>query len=245
MAEQRTPMQRSTKIAGMSNASALNLPADFPLHTVSSSGEEEGDLTNFLNNCTFLTSINAHPDSPWYSSVDGVLYTKDGKTLISCPAGKRTAVIADGTEVIAARAFKECGSLTSMTVPGSVKRIGDKAFYNCKSMRNLTLAVAEYSLFCRLHRRPGVPLNADHIADAERGAQKDRRRSVLQMPEAENGIDPGFRRGAGGKSIQSLFRVDRSDRRQWYPRAGQSGVQRMHRPFHPCRIGFVPVMGTA
>ena len=154
-----------TKVVGLSSASTLNLPPDFPPYSVSSSSEEgeEDDFTNFLNGCSFLQAINAHPDSPWYSSIGGILYSKDGKTLIACPGGKRTAEIADGTELIAVRAFngcesitsvvipdgvtrigdnafRGCSSVTSVIIPGSVKRLGNGAFCNCKSLKTLTLS---------------------------------------------------------------------------------------------------------
>ena len=47
-------------------------------------------------------------------------------------------VIPDGIESIAASAFEQCKSLTSVTIPNSVTTIGDKAFYLCWSLISIT-----------------------------------------------------------------------------------------------------------
>ena len=40
-------------------------------------------------------------------------------------------IIEDGTVEIAPGAFSGCSGLTSVTIPKSVKSIGQSAFYNC------------------------------------------------------------------------------------------------------------------
>ena len=49
--------------------------------------------------------------------------------------------LSDGTPVTAIRdeAFYECTSLTSVTIPGSVKTIGKRAFWECSSMTQVTI----------------------------------------------------------------------------------------------------------
>ena len=60
-----------------------------------------------------------------YISVDGVLYTKDMKALVLFPAGRRGSyVIPEGVETIADGAF-DFSSIERLTIPKSMKRIGD------------------------------------------------------------------------------------------------------------------------
>ncbi len=46
--------------------------------------------------------------------------------------GKPVTAIADD-------AFKECDSITSITIPNSVKSIGERAFYSCDSLTSVTI----------------------------------------------------------------------------------------------------------
>lgn len=61
-----------------------------------------------FDNCYNLERIEVAPSNRKFCSVDGVLYSKDKKTLIVFPGtngGEKTAVIAEGTEAIGAHAF--------------------------------------------------------------------------------------------------------------------------------------------
>ena len=53
-----------------------------------------------------VENINIFDDSKTYKSIDGIVYSYDGKRLLKCPRGKIGHVaIPEGTEVIAANAF--------------------------------------------------------------------------------------------------------------------------------------------
>ena len=54
------------------------------------------------------------------------------------PASLKTVVITGGTS-IDERAFYYCDSLTSITIPDSVKSIGNYAFYGCSSLTSITI----------------------------------------------------------------------------------------------------------
>lgn len=80
-----------------------------------------------------LKSITVSTDNPVFSSLDGVLYSKDGKTLIKYPAGKDDVsfTIPNGVSVIGRGAFDKCRNLTEIIIPNGVKSIGDVAFQDC------------------------------------------------------------------------------------------------------------------
>ena len=91
--------------------------------------------------CTSLTSINVDSNNEKYMSDNGVLYTKDKKTLIQYPSKKEKTeyIILQGTTSIGNYAFHYCTNLTNITIPNSVTSIGYRAFYLCKSLTNITI----------------------------------------------------------------------------------------------------------
>jgi len=115
-----------------------------------------------FSNCDSLTSIEVNRNNTAYKSIDGNLYTKDGKTLLQYAIGKTatTFTVPDGVTSIGDRAFYSCDSLTSVTINGgsigyrafsgcdnltsvvigdSVTSIGEYAFYNCYLLTSVTI----------------------------------------------------------------------------------------------------------
>ena len=90
--------------------------------------------------CTALTAINVSENNTAYSSIDGVVFSKDKTELVCYPAGKtaETYAIPAGVTSIGHAAFSYCTSLTSVTIPSSVKIIGSYAFYST-SLTSVTI----------------------------------------------------------------------------------------------------------
>lgn len=90
--------------------------------------------------CNKLTRIDVADGSAAYVSVDGVLYNKDQSMLICYPGGKTetTFTVPDSVTSINAYAFYWNGSIVNLTVPGTVKTIGEDAFAGCKKMTSIT-----------------------------------------------------------------------------------------------------------
>ncbi len=85
--------------------------------------------------CAALTAVEVAADNAAYSSADGIVYSKDGGTLLLCPAGKTTVVIPDEVHTIGEGAFYSCKALTELTVGTGVREIGNNAFYGCNGLK--------------------------------------------------------------------------------------------------------------
>ena len=92
-----------------------------------------------FSRCTSLTSIEVDANNAVYKSIDGNLYTKDGKNLVQYAVGKSNTsfVIPDSVTSIGAFAFYDCSSLTSVVTGDNVTSIGTYAFYNCTSLKDV------------------------------------------------------------------------------------------------------------
>jgi hypothetical protein len=88
--------------------------------------------------CHGLTGFAVSEGNARYAATDGVLFSKDGDTLIAYPNAKAaTYVIPDGVTCIGVRAFSDCSGLTSVTLPNSVTSIGIYAFNGCRGLREI------------------------------------------------------------------------------------------------------------
>ena len=83
-----------------------------------------------FSDCNSLSDIVVDDENPNYKSVAGNLYSKDGKTLIRYAIGKveKSFIIPDSVTTISSGAFENGNSLESLTIPSSVKIIGESAF---------------------------------------------------------------------------------------------------------------------
>ena len=93
------------------------------------------DLWAFYG-CGNLRDILVDDKNTSYTSVDGILFSKDGTQLLRYPVAKADAtyVIPESVTCIGYAAFSGCGSLTSMEIPQGVTEIGEPAFSDCKKL---------------------------------------------------------------------------------------------------------------
>jgi len=104
--------------------------------TIPSSLKSIGESS--FDDCSHLAAFSVDPSNPTYTSQDGVLYSKDGKTLIAYPNAKTgTFEIPSSVTAIGSRAFWAKDSVKSITIPSSVTYLGDWAF-GCTSLTHVT-----------------------------------------------------------------------------------------------------------
>lgn len=96
--------------------------------------------TNPFAQCWSLENIEVDANNPFYTSADGVLFSKDMRTLISYPEGKKATLyeVPDGVEEIAPRAFIDA-KFKNVTLPSSLKTIGAGAFWQCTELERVVL----------------------------------------------------------------------------------------------------------
>jgi len=76
-----------------------------------------------------LVGIDVDPANAVYSSIDGIMFSKDGTVLLQCPGGKAGDYsLPTNVLNIAKRAFAACDNLTSVTIPESVTNVSSRAF---------------------------------------------------------------------------------------------------------------------
>ena len=101
-------------------------------------GEMKG---NPFDKCGSLVDISVSPSHPMLSVVDGVLFDKNKKQLICYPCSL-TATHYDvplGVTSIGNFAFDYCSSLTSITLPESIREIRNNPFGRCEKLREISV----------------------------------------------------------------------------------------------------------
>lgn len=120
------------------------------------------DLSPFRN-CTSLKKITVNANSEYFSSIDGVLYSKDKKTLVYYPNAKGSSyTVLNGVTTIGPDAFRTCRNIKKITLPKGLKNIGcyafsssgitdmvipdsvtfmdEGTFFNCESLKSVSLS---------------------------------------------------------------------------------------------------------
>lgn len=127
-------------------------------------GGEDEDPFIYLEN---LKKINVSDGDGSYTSVDGILYSKDKSVIVHYPKGRTDkkftvpkGVKAIGNdsfsinnhleevdlshvETIGISAFENCGNLSSVKLSKNLKKVDSGAFYGCKNLKEIRLYTSD------------------------------------------------------------------------------------------------------
>lgn len=91
--------------------------------------------------CSSLKEISVEKDNTNYTSVDGVLFSKNMNRLCAFPGEKKGVYeIPNSVTTIEEWAFSNCAFLTSVDLGNSLNYIKDYAFNGCYTLKNLTFS---------------------------------------------------------------------------------------------------------
>ena len=115
--------------------------------------------------CTSLKTFDISDDNQFLSVHDGLIFNKNGDTLILVPAGRKNVSVANTVSTLGSNAFYNCINLQTcifasdsklkiikentfyncinlieVTIPDSVATIENNAFYSCSKLSNVTFS---------------------------------------------------------------------------------------------------------
>ena len=96
-----------------------------------------GDLA--FAECTSLIEFIISENNSVYKSINGDIYSKDGKTLVQYAGSKTEFIIEDGVTTIGFGAAYGCTKITKVTLPDSVTVIEGDGFYYCQKLESINI----------------------------------------------------------------------------------------------------------
>ena len=127
---------------------------------------------NAFSGCSSLLRVNVDPDNPFLKDIDGVLYSRDGKSLKYFPGGRMEIIIPDSVSEIGDEAFYENRNFDRITLPPDLTSIGDRTFYGCGELLEIdfpgTLRHIGQSAFerCSRLKKIYIPDSVSSIGDS-------------------------------------------------------------------------------
>jgi len=97
--------------------------------------------TSAFTSCANLASFVVDEANSEFMSKNGVLFSKDEKTLRLYPRGSSNTsyAIPDGTQTIGEYAFEECSHLENVAIPDSVNKLEWSAFRGCTGFKSFVI----------------------------------------------------------------------------------------------------------
>ena len=107
-----------------------------------------------------LTAISVESTHPYYTSQNGVLFSRDMKKLIYYPCGKtdESYTLPIGTS-IGREAFYRANKLKKLIIPHGITEITDSAIYNCENLTNVFIPASVTSIGYLFGEMPNVVIS--------------------------------------------------------------------------------------
>lgn len=137
-----TSLETLTLGKGITVITGIMFGHDNPLKTLNVSNTVTMIKPHTLSYCTSLQCINVESGNPYYTTVDGNLYSYDKNELIKYCPGKPEAVfeVPSYVQKIGSYAFFRADNLADVKMGDTVTEIGAYAFANCKKLKDIKLS---------------------------------------------------------------------------------------------------------
>ena len=120
-----------------------------------------------------LTNIYISSENNTFTSINGILFSKDKKRIIAYPLGKTEDIynIPDGVKVIGTHAFANNTTLKKVVLPDTLEEIGKSAFSGCQNLESidfpssLSLLYQGAFEFCHKLKSVTIPENVSSIGN--------------------------------------------------------------------------------
>lgn len=110
----------------------------------SSIGELSGEKLNYYQaESVEAAAFHISSENPFFKSIDGIIYSRDGKSLIAAPHylsnsfSGDSLYIPDGVETIEEYAFTQVCCPATIALPDSVRAINEYAFWNSYGLKSI------------------------------------------------------------------------------------------------------------
>ena len=114
-------------ISGCKSLKILNIPASVTII----------DSSNFYG-CSSLQSIDVDRNNEHFTSIDGVLFNKDGSTLIHCPASITNYTVPASVSILSKYSFSD-SKIQDLIIEGDYISVERSFMYNCDSLKRLVM----------------------------------------------------------------------------------------------------------
>lgn len=105
------------------------------------------ESVRYIDSKSFFCKVNVSRDNEKYTSVDGLLYTKDMTTLLNAPIDiEGEIVLPEGLQIIEEGVFQNCEKLAKITFPKSLKTIGKSSFNWCRNLKEVVIPASVDSI---------------------------------------------------------------------------------------------------
>ena len=129
---------------------------------------------NVFESCKSLVNINVEENNSSYTSIEGILFDKEVKQLISYPIGKGKTeyIMPDTVTIIGDYAFYREPTLEKITLSKNIITIGNEAFMRNSSLSEIDMPdnierIGAYSMgYCSSLKEITIPANIKYIGSS-------------------------------------------------------------------------------